>query len=70
MYLWEKMAEYQQEKYLAEAEMARLAAQLSDNQPEFRPRLAALVGDFLITCGLRLKGQYPRVQRRVYSSHN
>ncbi|MCB0211639.1 MAG: hypothetical protein KDJ52_20040 [Anaerolineae bacterium] len=65
MYLWEKMAEYQQEKYLAEAEMARLAVQLADERPEFRPWLAALIGDFLITWGLRLKGQYPRVQQEV-----
>lgn len=70
MYLWEKMAEYQQEKYLTEAEMARQAAQVVDTNLELRPRLAARVGDFLITCGLRLKGQYPRVGRKIYSSQS
>ena len=70
MYLWEKMAEYQQEKYLAEAEMARQADQLAGSNLGFVPRLAAGVGDFLITCGLRLKGQYPRVGYKIYSSQN
>ncbi|MCB9106483.1 MAG: hypothetical protein H6633_19900 [Anaerolineales bacterium] len=32
MYLWEKMVDYYQEKYLEEAEMARQATQFSENR--------------------------------------
>ena len=70
MYLLEKMAEYYQEKYLVEAEVVRQADQLTASSQGFRSGLAARIGDFLITCGLRLKKQYPRVGHKVYSSQN
>lgn len=69
MYLWEKMVDYYQEKYLTEAELARQAEQLVERRERRMSRLAAMIGDRLIVWGLRLKGHYPRVEK-VYSSHH
>jgi len=67
MYLWEKMVDYYQEKYLEEAEMARQATQFSENRDGRASRIAAKIGDRLILWGLWLKGRYPRMEK-VYSS--
>ena len=69
MYLWEKMVDYYQEKYLTEAELARQAKQLAEKRERRVSRLAAIIGDRLIVWGLRLKGHYPQVEK-VYSSHH
>lgn len=69
MYLWEKMVDYYQEKYLEEAKMMRQAKRYAENRDGTASRLAAKIGDRLILWGLWLKGHYPRVEK-VYSSHH